>query len=211
MLTLTFHKDLELIRKSLTLTLIQRFWSSDGYALHDDVRPFLTSLASYSSSLSAHPAVVSGSDSGVIKVLQSLEVTSGPDSAGGIKEEEIWTTWALEKEKKDEAFWTRVMARLNSTSYPTPVKPSEVLVVGDELVSFVFRLSVSPSGDADWFRATRDYLTPRKLGMSSLLLRRFSETGEHARSSYEDESGEETDLEVVRSLEDVLSWIERQK
>lgn len=46
--------------------------------------------------------------------------------------------------------------------------------------------------------------------MNSLLLRRFSETGEHARSSYEDESGEDQDLEVVVSLEDVVSWIERQ-
>lgn len=71
-------------------------------------------------------------------MLKSLGVTAVLDAPGGIKEEEIFVTWDLEKEKTDEAFWARVMERLNSTSYPAPIAPSEVLVVGDELVSFVF-------------------------------------------------------------------------
>ncbi|ORY90282.1 hypothetical protein BCR35DRAFT_350018 [Leucosporidium creatinivorum] len=182
--------DLEPVEKPLTTTLIQRFWSTEGYSLHEDVRPFLSSLASHSSSLSPHPAVVSGSDNGIKKVLRSLEVIAGSNTPGGIKEEEIWTSWDLEAEKKDEAFWVRVLERINSTSSLAPLKPSEVLVIGDELIP--------------------DYLTPRKVGMRSLLLRRFSETGEHARSSYEHAAGEEKDVDVVESLKDVMSWIEKQ-
>jgi hypothetical protein len=204
----TVRADLESVKKPLTSTLIQRFWSIEGYALHDDVRPFLSSLASHSSSLSPHPAVVSGSDEGVIKVLHSLGVTARPNLQGGIKEEEIWTTWAVEKEKKDEAFWVRMMERLNSTSSLSPVEPREVLVVGDELISSVL-IRPSRLSALTCFPPTRDYLTPRKLGMHSLLLRRPADTSEHARSSYEDESGEEKDLEVVASLKEVMGWIMR--
>jgi hypothetical protein len=56
----------------------------------------------------------------------------------GIQTEEIFTTWELEKEKQEVAFWEDVLRRLNeSSSGAEEVRPEEILVVGDELNAFV--------------------------------------------------------------------------
>lgn len=62
------------------------------------------------------------------------------------------------------------------------------------------------------FRSFRDYDTPRSIGMRSLLLRRpeVLATGEHARASYDDEKHTRDDLEIISSLQEVASWLERQ-
>jgi hypothetical protein len=140
------------VQERLTTTLIHRFWCRDGYALHADVLPALAFLATLSSSSSSSvrfpsPAVVSGSDLGVIKVLRDLGVldTEFGGPSAGIKEDDIWTTWEIEAEKKTVLFWERVLKRMNERrrSGEDELQPSEVLVVGDELVARVSRVVVS--------------------------------------------------------------------
>ncbi|KAM0752914.1 HAD-like protein [Meredithblackwellia eburnea MCA 4105] len=169
----------------LTTTLISRFWSRDGYALHHDVLPFLDSLRALA--VDQPPGVVSGSDPNVSKVLQDLDVLR----PGRV--ELVTTTWDVGFDKRDLRFWEDVLRRTNDglDSKDDKLEPDQILVVGDELVA--------------------DYETPRKAGFQSLLLRRFSETGEHARASYNDETGSETGLDTVVSLAEVGEWIRRQQ
>lgn len=104
--------------------LVHRFWSREAYLLHPDVLPCLRELHA----LSSHdllPAIVSGSDRGIVDVLKDLEVVG---EVGGIREEDIWTTWNIEAGKETPVFWERVLERLQ-------VRPAEVLVVGDDLAS----------------------------------------------------------------------------
>lgn len=104
--------------------LIHRFWSREAYLLHPDVLPALRELHA----LPSHdllPGIVSGSDRGIVKVLKDLEVVG---VVGGIREEDVWTTWEIEAGKETPLFWSRVLERLE-------VLPAEVLVVGDDLVS----------------------------------------------------------------------------
>lgn len=129
------------MRDRLTTTLIERFWSREGYELHADVLLFLESLSTLSARhpdlrVSANPGVVSGSDLGCVKVLESLGVIATTTSGPGIVQDEIWTTWELEHDKTKAAFWQRVMTRLNESALArgeSPLHPGDVLVVGDEL------------------------------------------------------------------------------
>ncbi|SCV68646.1 BQ2448_767 [Microbotryum intermedium] len=137
------------VESQVTTTLIERFWCAEGYALHDDVLPAFQRLGALShtvgaSSLSHHFAVVSGSDPGAIKVLRSLGLLVDGSSAidgragskgeglFGIKEEEIFTTWAIGKEKHDVKFWEAVLERLRVIE-GEDCKAEEFLIVGDEL------------------------------------------------------------------------------
>lgn len=58
-------------------------------------------------------------------MLKDLEVVG---EVGGIREEDVWTTWNIEAGKETPVFWERVLERLQ-------VRPAEVLVVGDDLAS----------------------------------------------------------------------------
>ena len=57
--------------------------------------------------------------------MKDLEVVG---EVGGIREEDVWTTWNIEAGKETPVFWERVLERLQ-------VRPAEVLVVGDDLAS----------------------------------------------------------------------------
>lgn len=52
-----------------------------------------------------------------------------------------------------------------------------------------------------------DYETPRRAGFRTLLLRRDTPNGEHARASYEDEKDGLADVETVKDLIEVLDKI----
>ncbi|KAK4049632.1 hypothetical protein OIO90_005391 [Microbotryomycetes sp. JL221] len=178
------------VQHELLPALVQRFWCKEGYALHDDVASFLSHLQSLSSTtqgfVSAHPTVVSGSDQGVIKVLQDIGVLS--DQA--ILEREVLTTWQIEHVKRDKLFWQMVLQRLNADRQAQGedvLELDQVLVVGDELVA--------------------DCLTPMSCGMQALLLKRPTAT-EHARSDYADEARSHQ-VTTVASLTEVVEVIER--
>ncbi|GAA5877739.1 hypothetical protein JCM8547_001525 [Rhodosporidiobolus lusitaniae] len=188
-----FLPDFEPVKTRLSDTLVWRFWGRDGYALHSDVHSFLSGLSSLAlpetSSPFPPPAIASNTDPAVSKILDSLGVLSS-QVRGGIREEEVWTTWDIEEEKSGKPFWEEVLKRLQRTTEGAPLRAEEVLVVGDELVS--------------------DYETPRAAGLRSLLLRR-SEGEEHANPRYQDEQeGLRRDVEVVKSLEEVVEWIRRE-
>ncbi|SGY13603.1 BQ5605_C010g05908 [Microbotryum silenes-dioicae] len=202
----TFHHAgvTERVESILTKTLIERFWCAEGYSLHDDVLPAFQRLGALSqtpdpSLRSPHFGVVSGSDPGVIKVLRSLGllVDEGhvlvdgrsefcQENRWGIKEDEIFTTWAVGKEKNDVQFWEDVLEQFRVIE-GKECEAKNFLVVGDELVN--------------------DYMTPRKLGFQCLLLRRPLD--EQARMTIDDEVGQEDGVESVRSLVEVANWIER--
>lgn len=57
--------------------------------------------------------------------------------AAGIRPDQIFTTWLLEKDKKDVRFWEEVLQRLRqgAAEVEEELVPAEILVVGDELVS----------------------------------------------------------------------------
>ena len=122
---------------TLTTTLTQRFWCRDGYAIHPDVLPFLDSLPALG--VAGGAAVVSGSDPDVIRVLRDLEVlTSGSGTRRSrVREDEVWTSWEMECEKRTATFWEGVLERMNGKLEVGEEKyvASDVLVVGDELVS----------------------------------------------------------------------------
>ncbi|BGP12139.1 hypothetical protein JCM10213_004704 [Rhodosporidiobolus nylandii] len=183
---------LDPVRSDLSSTLVHRFWGKEGYELHSDVPPFLSSLASLSPPSAASPfpppAIVSNTDPSVSRVLRSLGVLA-PEARDGIREEEVWTTWEIEEAKTSAEFWKEVLRRLRRTS-GEDLKAEGVLVIGDEVDS--------------------DYHTPRAAGFRSLLLRR-SPDAEHPNASYEAEKeGLEADVEVVGSLEEAVEWIRRQ-
>ncbi|BGO98929.1 haloacid dehalogenase-like hydrolase [Rhodotorula toruloides] len=185
--------DFEPVERELCDTLVRRFWGKEGYKVHDDCAPFLCAL--HNDRKLPPPAIVSNTDTAVFKILDSLGVTAPTfePSEAGIKQDEIWTTWELEKEKRSVEFWEEVMRRLRKTSREAgeaELSPSEVLVVGDEFES--------------------DYEAPRKAGLRSLLLRRPASNGQHARASYQDdETGLRSD-ETVASLMDVVEYIKRE-
>lgn len=88
------------------------------------------------------PAIVSNTDPSVSRILRALGTLEGhtdPPEAG-IRQDEVWTTWELEKEKSGEAFWSAVLERLRTTAQARgeeELRAEEVLVVGDEAVSYV--------------------------------------------------------------------------
>jgi len=181
--------ELDRVSPAFITELIERFWSRRGYSLHDDVASALSAL---SRCLPLSPAVASGSDPGVIKVLKDLGVLHERD--GGIREADIFTTWQVEKEKTSEEFWRRLLQRMNETLLidgEKTLEAQEVLVVGDELVA--------------------DYLIPRSIGMKTLLLRRASQDhNEHARASYSDTADPEDLPEAVADLHGVVAWVRNQ-
>ncbi|GAA5974370.1 hypothetical protein JCM11641_005239 [Rhodosporidiobolus odoratus] len=194
--------ELDPVASSLSSALVERFHGKEGYDLHADALPFLSALASLPSPSSASsanaplpfppPGIVSNTDPSVSKVLRSLGVLfSGPQGGRGmIREEEVWTTWALESgEKKEGRFWEEVLRRLRETNGRQDLRAEEVLVVGDELDS--------------------DYLVPRSVGFKSLLLRRLSPDEEHPNASYEEERHDEG-VEEVTSLMEVIEYIKRE-
>lgn len=131
--------DFDAVRYRLSETLINRFWGSEGYALHSDVLPFLSALSklpspSSSSGFFPPPAVASNTDSSVSRVLRSLGVLNG-QAEGGIRDGEVWTTYELEEDKTTKAFWEEVLEELRETTEGEQLEPGEVLVVGDELQS----------------------------------------------------------------------------
>ncbi|GAA6019001.1 hypothetical protein JCM10207_006284 [Rhodosporidiobolus poonsookiae] len=187
--------SLSAVSTDLTTSLITRFHGPLGYALHADVRPFLARVVR---ELSLPPvAVASNTDPSLLVVLRELGVLQPRlgEGEGGISEGEVWTTWEIERGKKEEAFWREVVSRLG-------VAADEVLIVGDELAS--------------------DVLAPRSAGLHALLLRRppppSSQSGtdsapanyEHARASYADErDGVPEDVEIVQGLEGVVEWVRK--
>ncbi|KAM0793742.1 hypothetical protein ACM66B_001163 [Microbotryomycetes sp. NB124-2] len=180
------------VQDKLLPALVQRFWCREGYAIHDDVGPFFEQLGTLATTCTnrteelAHPAVASGSDQGVIKVLKELDILRDDAVLVNL----VFTTWQVEHDKRTKEFWFDVLRRLNEATTCTGLSellPSEVLVVGDELVA--------------------DCLTPMSCGMHALLLARPS-TIEHARADYADGPGSDK-VETIASLTDVVSWIER--
>ncbi|BGP28301.1 hypothetical protein JCM10296v2_000033 [Rhodotorula toruloides] len=185
--------DFEPVERELCDTLVRRFWSREGYELHDDCVPFLRAL--HNDIALPPPAIVSNTDTAVCKILDSFGVTATTfePSVAGIKQDEIWTTWELEKEKRSVEFWEEVMRRLRKTSREAgeaELSPSEVLVVGDEFES--------------------DYEAPRKAGLRSVLLRRTTSNGQHARASYQDDETGLRSEDTVASLMDVVEYIKRE-
>ncbi|GAA5905206.1 hypothetical protein JCM5296_000967 [Sporobolomyces johnsonii] len=187
------------VHTALSTALVQRFWGEEGYSLHPDTLPFLRFLrclpspSSPQTSAFPPPAIVSNTDRAVAKILRNLGVTEDVYGPGGIRESEIWTTWELEKEKKDVRFWDEVLRRLRRTvddAREPELRADEVLVVGDELLS--------------------DYETPRKAGFRSLLLRRPSAEGQHARASHGDDDDDKIAVASVRDLLDVVYWINKE-
>ncbi|GAA6000055.1 Dpi35p [Rhodotorula paludigena] len=187
----------EPVRAQLCRSLVRRFWGKEGYELHWDCVPFLRALHGLPSPAGTHrrfpaPGIASNTDPAVSKILHSLGVLAGqtdpPDA--GIRAEEIWTTWAIEEDKKDVRFWQEVLRRMRQTSGEADLQAEEVLVVGDELVS--------------------DYETPRRAGFRTLLLRRDLAGGEHARASYDDETDGLAQVDSVVTLLDVVEWIRRE-
>lgn len=62
-----------------------------------------------------------------------------------------------------------------------------------------------------WRRTTcSDYETPRRAGFRTLLLRRSSPNGEHARASYEDEKDSPAAVETVQDLLQVLELVQQE-
>jgi hypothetical protein len=62
-----------------------------------------------------------------------------------------------------------------------------------------------------WRRTTcSDYETPRRAGFRTLLLRRTSPNGEHARASYEDEKDGPAAVETVQDLLQVLEFVQQE-
>jgi hypothetical protein len=126
---------LQRVSSPLSTSLIERFWGSDGYSLHSEFHSFLDSLQTLNL---PPPSIVSNTDPALVKILKNLGVSAGSCGAKGIKNDEIFTTWDLEKEKQEVDFWFDVLDRLNAeTTAREKLKPEEVLVVGDELVAFV--------------------------------------------------------------------------
>jgi FMN phosphatase YigB (HAD superfamily) len=75
-------------------------------------------------------------------------------TSSGMKEENVWTTWEMERGKNEDEFWEKVMARLVDESEERGekrVRREQVLVVGDEVES--------------------DYRAPKRSGMNALVLR----------------------------------------
>ncbi|GAA5884517.1 hypothetical protein JCM16303_000008 [Sporobolomyces ruberrimus] len=180
---------LEDIEASLSTTLVERFWGSEGYSLHPEFLSFLDSLERLGL---PPPSIVSNTDPALVQILNNLGVSAQHLGPKGIKEEEIFTTWVIEREKQDVAFWGDVLGRLNKNlPIAQALKPEEVLVVGDELVA--------------------DYETPRQAGYQSLLLRHQSADEEHNNPSYVDEiDGRRTDVYAVRDLTEVIAWLEKE-
>ncbi|GAA5981113.1 hypothetical protein JCM10908_003990 [Rhodotorula pacifica] len=192
------------VSAELSSTLVQRFWGSEGYELHHDVQSFLRRLHDLpqpqktlpTAPVRRHfppPVVVSNTDPAVVKILNSLQVTESTFSPAeaGIRHDEIFTTWLLEEDKKDVRFWEEVLRRLREIAFgEEELLPEEILVVGDELVS--------------------DYETPRRAGFRTLLLRRASPDGEHARASYEDEKDGPAEVDTVRDLLEVVDFVQRE-
>lgn len=126
--------DLDLVKSQLATTLVHRFWSREGYALHPDVLPTLSLLVG----LSVTPAIATGSDPGTINVLRDLGILDVVSTAGAVMECDIYTTWDLEKEKKNPQFWHTVLERINRRTRRAggdEIRAAEVLVVGDELTA----------------------------------------------------------------------------
>lgn len=150
--------ELDPVSARLSEELVQRFWGTEGYALHEDFEPFLRGLhampepraagSSRSDSpprsrLFPPPVVVSNTDPALLKILDSLGVseTGFEPPQAGVQHAQVYTTWHLEEDKKDVRFWEEVLRRLRLSDAAeenegqAELLPSEVLVVGDELVS----------------------------------------------------------------------------
>ncbi|KAI5479650.1 glycosyltransferase family 2 protein [Pseudohyphozyma bogoriensis] len=157
---------LDAIEPTFSKTLVERFWSREGYALHNDVLPALEPLQKV---VELSSGIVSGSDPAGVKVLEDLGVLGR-----GVREEDVYTTWGVEREKISKEFWEEVLTRMNEKlekGGERPLEAKEVLVVGDELEA--------------------DYLTPKSVGMRAVLLRREMEGGhQHARASHSDDPEE---------------------
>lgn len=138
------HAAFEPVRAQLCRTLVRRFWGKEGYELHSDCVPYLRALHALPSPAGTPgpfpaPGIASNTDPAVSKILRSLGTLAGqtdpPDA--GIREDEVWTTWAIEEDKKNVRFWREVLRRMRQTSGEADLQAEEVLVVGDELVSYV--------------------------------------------------------------------------
>ncbi|KAL8276973.1 hypothetical protein RQP46_010608 [Phenoliferia psychrophenolica] len=121
---------------NLTASLIQRFWTQEGYSLHPDVLPFLTHLTQLGVNNGA--AIGSGSEPDVVEILRDLHVISCMKAGDleHVREDEVFTSWAVGCEKRKEEFWLGVLAKMNEHlegSEPA-LRASEVLVIGDELI-----------------------------------------------------------------------------
>ncbi|GAA5839029.1 hypothetical protein JCM5353_001959 [Sporobolomyces roseus] len=183
------QQELAPVEDNLANSLVQRFWGEEGYSLHSEFPAFLDSLRSLGI---PPPSIVSNTDPALVRILDNLGVSERRIGAKGILKEEIFTTWALEKEKQEVGFWHDVLKKLDETSGKGErLKPEEVLVVGDELIA--------------------DYETPRQAGMQSLLLRRLKPGEGHANPSYLDEqNGQKPDVQAVRNLSEVIEWIKKE-
>ncbi|GAA5845043.1 hypothetical protein JCM11251_007454 [Rhodosporidiobolus azoricus] len=180
------ESDFDAVREDLSTTLLHRFHGRSGYVLHSDVLPFLSSLAHLSQPVPP-PAIASNTDPSILLVLQDLGVLAdGGGPEGGIREEEVWTTWDVEEDKKSGRFWNAVLQRLREQRGGEGLMAEEVLVIGDEVDS--------------------DCHAPQSIGMRSLLLRRDPE--EHPNPNYQ--GGQDDGVDVVRSFDEVVGWIERQ-
>lgn len=127
--------ELAPVEDNLANSLVQRFWGEEGYSLHSEFPAFLDSLRSLGI---PPPSIVSNTDPALVRILDNLGVSKRRIGAKGILKEEIFTTWALEKEKQEVGFWHDVLKKLDETSGKGErLKPEEVLVVGDELIAFV--------------------------------------------------------------------------
>lgn len=80
---------------------------------------------------------MSNTDPAVVKILDSLGVLENRFEIrqAGIREDQVFTTWQLEEDKKEVRFWDEVLRRLRRDE--PDLSPNEVLVIGDELVSYV--------------------------------------------------------------------------
>ena len=193
------------VEPDLLDALLRRFASKAAYTLHSDVLPFLTKLDSYRRRHARHfflaPAVASGSDLSCLSVLRALGVLSlgelggnGPGlERGGLAE--VYTTWEVEREKRDPRFWEEVRRMVSEESEAQggrAVGSGEILVVGDDLRD--------------------DYLVPREAGFRALLLRRppnaDGEKAVQALHSLGKPEAEEK-AEKVLSLVDVVEYLKR--
>lgn len=137
---LTPSRSVELIpvEDDLADSLVRRFWGKEGYSLHSEFPAFLDSLRSLGL---PPPAIVSNTDPALVKILDNLGVSERQLGAKGIKEGEIFTTWAIEKEKQETGFWHDVLEKLNEVEKENEkLKAEEVLVIGDELIALVSAL-----------------------------------------------------------------------
>lgn len=71
-------------------------------------------------------------DLDIVKAGREEETTA--DGSWQIDASDVYTTWAVEAEKRDVVFWERMLVKLNENNRcgKYPLKAHEILVVGDE-------------------------------------------------------------------------------